>query len=578
MVVILALVVGTAFAEEREKIAEVLVKGNQRIETAAIMNVIKSKAGDYLYADKVDADVRAIYKLGHFEDVRATSEKSDKGIVILFTVAEKKIVRDVKFEGNKELAVDKLREAAEVKPNTVFSAKELTKSIKKLKKLYADEGYYLAQVDGVTEQRSATEVRVVFKIDEGKKILIRQIRFEGNRAFTARKIKGVMETNEAWFLSWLTGAGTYKEDVLKNDVTLISDLYFNNGYINVKVGEPKVTLMDNKEGLVVDIGITEGDQFRVGTLGFKGELLETAEEFGKKLTMKTGDIFSRSALRSEVFTLTDYYADKGYSFANVNPLTRVNPEQKTVDVTFEMEKGDKVYIDRINISGNSKTRDKVLRRELKLAEGDLYSSTALRKSRQNLMNLGFFEEANLSTVKGGSSDKLNLNVEVKEKPTGTFSIGAGYSSLDGIIGQGSIQQANFLGLGLKGNVAASLGAKSQTYNVGLTDPYFLDTKWTLGADVYRTQRDYLDYTRRATGGDIKAGYPLSDTVSTFWVYKYEEKKIFNESQALLDSIRNGTILAPETSTTTSSIYASLTRNTTDYRLDPSRGMINTASI
>ena len=567
---------GAASGEE-EKIGEILIKGNRRIETAVIRNALKVKAGETLDAEKVDGDIRAIFNLGHFQDVKAETGTGEKGTILTYRVVEKPIIREIKIEGNKEIKEEKIREAIELKLNSVFSPKELAKSAKKVKKLYADEGYFLAEVETTTIKKSDTEVSVVFKITEGDKILITAIRFEGNQAFTPRKLKKVMETSEKWFLSWLTGAGTYKEDVLKNDVNLIADLYFNNGYVNVKVGEPKVELAADKKELVVTIGITEGDQFRTGSVGFKGDLLESEEELAKKVKLKTGEILNRSLLRGDVFTLTDLYADKGYAFANITPQTRVNGEQKTVDITFEFEKGEKIYIDRINISGNTKTRDKVVRRELKLAEGDLYGSTPLKKSKQSLMNLGFFEEANISTVKGSAANKLNMNVDVKEKPTGTFSIGAGYSSLDGIIGQGSVQQANFMGLGLKANVAASLGSKSQTYNLGLTDPYFMDTKWTLGADLYRTQRDYIDYTRRATGGDIKAGYPLSDTVSTFWLYKYEQKEIFNQSQALQDNIRRGLVIAPATDSTTSAIIASISRNTTDYRIDPSSGMVNSLS-
>jgi outer membrane protein insertion porin family len=320
----------------------------------------------------------------------------------------------------------------------------------------------------------------------------------------------------------LTGAGVYKEEMLKNDLILISELYFNNGYVNVKVAEPLVDLLPDKKGIQVVIPIREGDQYSTGLLGFKGDLLDKEDELSKKLKLKTGEIFSRGTLRNDVFALTDHYADQGYAFANVNPVTRLNPEQKTIDLTFDMEKGDKVYFDRITISGNPKTRDKVLRRELKMAEGDLYSSTNLKRSKQNLMNLGYFEEVTLATERGSADNKLNLKVDVKEKATGTFSIGAGYSSLDGFIGQGSIQQSNFFGMGLKANLSASIGGKSSTYSVGLTDPYFMDTRWTLGGDVYRTQREYLDYTRKAVGGDIKAGYPLSDTLSTFWIYKYAQ--------------------------------------------------------
>ncbi|WP_236685536.1 outer membrane protein assembly factor BamA [Geobacter pickeringii] len=558
----------SAFAEG-EKIVDLKVKGNRRVESAAILNAVKLKTGDVLYDEKVDADLRAIYKLGQFQDVKAETEKSDGGVTLVYAVVEKPIIREIKIEGNKELSVDKVRDALGLKANSIFSQKELSQAAKKAKKLYNDEGYYLAEVNARSEARG-NDIRVVVSITEGEKVLIKAIRFEGNRVFTPRKLRGVMETQEKWFLSWLTGAGTYKDEVLKNDAALIADLYFNNGYINVKVGEPEVKLLPDKSGLEVTIGITEGEQFRTGSISFKGDLLEKENVLAAALKLKSGEVFSRGSLRADVQTLTDLYADKGFAFTNVNPLSKVNPDQKTIDITFDFEKGEKVYIDHINITGNAKTRDKVLRREIKVAEGETYSSTGLKKSKQNLMNLGFFEEANIATTKGSADNKLDVNVEVKEKPTGTFSIGAGYSSLDGIIGQGSVSQGNFLGLGLKGNLSASLGGKSSTYNAGLTDPYFLDSRWTLGADVYRTERDYLDYTRRATGGDIKAGYPLTENLSTLWVYKYEDKKIFNISQALK--------VVPETTSTISSITGGLTRNTTDYRFDPTTGMVNNLSV
>jgi outer membrane protein insertion porin family len=557
---------------EGARITEVKVSGNRRIESDAIRNALTIKAGDLLYLDKVDADVRAIFKLGHFQDVRVESSPTDKGVILTYVVTEKSVVREIKIEGNKELSAEKINEVLEFKVNAIYSAKDLSRSIRKIKKLYADDGYYLAEVESSTEKRGENELRVIFKIAEGKKILIDEIRFEGNASFPRRKLKGIMETTEDWWLSWLTGAGVYKEEVLKNDIALITDFYFNNGYINVKVSEPHIELLQEKKGILVQIDIKEGDQYKVGQLGFKGDLLEKSEELSKKLKLKSGEIFSRAVLRNDVFALTDVYADMGYAFANVNPGTKLNSEARTIDITFDMEKGEKVYFDRITITGNPKTRDKVLRRELKIVEGDLYSSTGLKKSKQNLMNLGFFEEATLATERGSADNRLNLKVDVKEKPTGTFSIGAGYSSLDGFIGQGSVQQANFFGLGLKANASASIGGKSSTYSVGLTDPYFLDSKWTLGGDLYRSQRDYTDYTRKATGGDIKAGYPLSDALSTFWIYKYEQKEISNLSQAFILSNQEY-----DPSSTTSSITASLSRNTTDYRLDPTTGMINSLS-
>jgi outer membrane protein insertion porin family len=575
---VLLLLFCSAAAAEQQQIADVVVNGNRRIESPAVINAIKVKPGDSLFADKIDDDIKAIFALGYFSDVQAITENTPKGVLLTYKVTEKPVLREILFSGNKALSSEKLKDAMELKVNTIFSSKELLKSIKKINKLYTDEGYSQAAIDPVREQISANETRLTLKITEGDKILIREIRFEGNSAFKAGKLKDLMETKQDWWLAWLTGAGVYKEDILKNDLMLLTEHYMNNGFINFKVAEPKVELTPDKKALLVLITLTEGDKFSVGQIDFKGELLESREELLKKLKMKTGDIFSRGALRQEIFALTDLYADKGYAFANVNPLTSLNVTARLIDIVFDFEKGEKVYIDRINIGGNSKTRDKIIRREMRIAEGELYSAASIRKSKQSLMNLGFFEEATLATTKGKGDNKLNIDVNVKEKPTGTFSIGGGYSSLDGVVGQGSIQQGNLFGYGLKSNASVSIGGKSSTYSLGVTDPYFLDTKWSLGGDLYRTERDYTDYTKRATGGDIKAGYQLSDTISTFLLYKYEEVKILKLSLAMQETIR----LRPETVSvangTTSAVMASVSRNSTDYRLDPTTGMINSLSV
>lgn len=576
--VLLSLTCWSAAIAEQSQISEIVVSGNRRIESPAITNAIKVKPGDRFFEEKIDDDVKAIFALGYFNDVKVQKTETPQGIQLTYYVTEKPVVREIIFDGNKSLGTDKLKEAMELKVNTIFSAKELLKSLKKLNKLYADEGYSQAEIEPVKEQISTNELRLTLKIKEGGKILIREIRFEGNHAFNAGKLKDLMETKEDWWLAWLTGAGVYKEDVVRNDMLLITEHYMNNGYLSFKMGEPKIGMTPDKNALLILVSMTEGEKYTVGQIDFKGDLLETREELVKKMKMKTGDVFNRGVLRQEIFSLTDLYADKGYAFANVNPLTGMNSTARLIDIVFEFEKGEKVYIDRINIAGNAKTRDKVLRRELRVTEGELYSATGIKKSKQNLMNLGYFEEATLATAKGKSDNKLNLDVNVKEKPTGTFSIGGGYSSLDGFVGQGSIQQTNLLGLGLKTNISASLGGKSSTYSLGITEPYFLDSKWSLGGDLYRTERQYVDYTKRATGADVKAGYPLSDTVSTFLMYKYEEVKIYKESVALQEMIRLNPDLVSVQNGITSAVTATISRNTTDYRLDPTTGMTNSLSV
>lgn len=567
----------SAFAGQ-ETIDKIVITGNRRIESSAILTAIKLKSGDTFFEEKIDEDIKSIFGLGFFTDIKAEKTLSEKGIVITYTVTEKPVVREIIFAGNKALASDKLKEALVVRPNSIYSPKDTLASIAKIKKLYTDEGYSQAEIEQVKENISPYEIKLTLKIAEGDKILIREIRFEGNKAFSASKLKGLMETQEKWWLSWLTGAGIYKEDILKNDMLLLTEHYMNNGYINFKVAEPDVVLAADNKALIVSILLAEGAQFTTGQIDFKGDILGTKEELARRLKMKTGDVFSRGALRQEIFSLTDIYADKGYAFANVNPLTTMNNDKKIIDIVFDFEKGEKVYIDRINIAGNTKTRDKVIRREMRVAEGELYSATGIKKSKQNMMNLGFFEEAVIATSKGTSDNKLNLDVNVKEKSTGTFSIGGGYSSLDGFVAQGSIQQANLLGLGLKTNASASLGGSSSSYSLGITEPHFLDTNWSIGGDLYRSEREYTDYSKTATGGDIKAGYQLSDTLSTFMLYKYEMTDIFDESFELQESKRLYPDITTTSDSTTSAVTVSISRNTTDYRLDPSTGMTNSLSL
>lgn len=573
IVVLMSAVFPGALSADNGKITDISIRGNVSRESSSIMPMLKSKVGEPFSDDKVNEDVKTIYKLGLFEDVKAETTQIPNGVSLVFKVVEKPYVKEIRVSGNKEINTDKIIGAIELKPDKVFSGNDLSKAEKKIKKLYNDDGYYFAEVTSATTKVGKNGVRVTFTVKEGQKILIKTIRFEGNTVFSARKLRKQMETKEKWFLSWITGAGTYKEDVLKNDVNRIADLYYNNGYINVKVGEPQVKLMDDKSGLMVTFAIIEGEQFMTGSIDFKGELLVTKEELDSKVLLKKGEVFNRELLRRTVGDLTDLYGDQGYAFANINPISKVDQENKTVSITFDFEKGEKVYIERINISGNTRTRDKVVRREFRLAEGDQYSTTALKKTKQNLQNLGYFDEVSIAPAKGSAPNKLNLNTEIKEKHTAQFSIGAGYSSSDGIIGQGSVQENNFLGLGLKGTLQASLGGKTQYYNIGVTDPYFLDSNWSLGFDVYRTEKDYNDYKRRVTGADIKAGYKLSDQLSTFWMYKYEVKRLYDLSYLFM---LNRTLLG-ETSGTVSSIYGSISYDNTDYRLDPSKGYTGTLS-
>ena len=382
-----------------------------------------------------------------------------------------------------------------------------------------------------------------------------------------------METRERWFLSWMTGRGAYQEEVLDNDLSLLTDRYFDQGYIQVKVHQPQVTMIKENRYLDILIEIEEGEQYRIGTVDVTGDLLRSREELIALLGLPSGDLFSRKKLREGMMKINDLYADEGYAYVNVAPLSKVNPEARTVDLTIEIEKSFLVVTRKIEITGNNKTIDKVIRREMQLNEGDKFSATKIKESRRRIQNLGFFEEVKIATEKADSPSSMDLLVEVKEKPTGTFSLGFGYSTIDGFIGQTSVTQDNLLGRGYKGNLSAALGSKSTTYQLGLLDPHFLDSDLTLGFDLYKTERQWSDFSKRATGGDIKLGVPFSYDVKSFFIYRYEEKEIFDVDPTASLNIRD-----QEGFSTLSSIYASLSRDTTDFRMDPKTGSLSSASI
>jgi len=553
-------------------VGEVAIEGNRRVELSAVRSVLSVKPGQEVSAEEIDRDIQAIYKLGRFADVAASIEERGGVPVLVYQLTERPLVRDVKYAGNKEFSVERLRGLVTLKTPDIYDPRVVEKNVEAIKKAYVEEGFHAAEVVAKVDINDAYEATITFEIKEGEKILIRRIRFEGNTVLSDAQLKKVMETKERWFLSWLTGRGTYKDEVLQNDLEIIADQYYNKGYVQVKVKQPLVSIAEDKKSMDILIEIREGEQFRVGEIDVQGDLLKSKAEILALVKLKPGEIFSRQQLRQDVFAINDLYADQGYAYVNVSPLTRLDPERRLVNLLFEIEQGIQVSIERIQIAGNTKTRDKVIRREMKLVEGELYSATGMKESRRRINNLGFFEEVNVATSKGSDEAHMNVDVDVKERATGTFSVGFGYSSVDGFVGQGSVTQENFLGRALKLNLAGSLGGKSTTYQLGLTDPYFLDKNLTLGFDLYKTEREYVDFSKKALGGDLKLGFPLTDNTRAFFLYKYEEKEIFDIDESASQLIKD-----QEGTSTLSSITASITRNTTDYYLDPSKGSVSELS-
>lgn len=556
------------------KVSDVLVEGNNRIDLATILAAIPIKPGDQVTLEDVDQAMRSIFSLGRFADISAEMTDIQGGKVVTFVVSELPLVRTILFAGNDALGEEKLRTLVTVKAPELFNHAKLKASVRDIEKAYAEEGYHAATVEPKVETDDRNEATLTFNINEGEKILIDAIRFIGQRVFTEDELETAMETKERWWLSWLTGRGAYQEELVQVDLERLKALYYDKGYLDVKVAGPTVTLTEKNKYLDLLIEINEGPQYKTGAIDVKGDLLKPKSELLKLVRLQTGEVFSRGELRKSILALTDLYADQGYAYVNVVPLTSKDQKQLSVGLMLEIEQGAKVFIEKVQVRGNTKTRDKVIRRQIPLAEGEQYSASKIKEANRNIRNLGFFEEVNVTTSPGSELSQTTLNVDVKEQATGSFSLGFGYSSLDRFVTQGSVTQDNFLGYGVKFNLSASLSATRATFSLGVNEPYFLDTDWTLGGQLYSTEYAYDEYDEKRTGGSIRAGHPISENTRLYLSYRYEQTEILD----IEPTVTSLFILDQDKESTRSSLTVELVHNDTDYHPDPSEGGVSEFSF
>ncbi|MDK2846834.1 MAG: outer membrane protein insertion porin family [Desulfuromonadales bacterium] len=555
------------------QVDQVLVEGNRRVERAFIEGVLTISAGELITVQEVDRDIEAIFKTGRFKDVSADLVERDGKKVLIFKVSERPLLRKIVFKGNSEIKTDKLGELVNAQKIEFYRPQVIREATEIIKRAYIQEGYYATEIDAQVDINDRQEATITFDIDEGDKVYVTEIRFEGNTVFKAKELKKAMLTKEKWFLSFITGRGGYNEEMTKVDRDIIADQYYNKGYIQVRVKGPIADLQPDKKSIELLYEIEEGPQFFIDTVDVSGDLIKGKQEILDIMSLHKGDVFSRKVMRDDMSKLNDLYADSGFAYVNVTPETEVDEQSHQVDITYDIEQGIKARIGRINISGNTRTRDKVIRRQVKVAEGEVYSASLIKNSRRKINNLGYFDEVNLTTRKGDDLSLMDIDIDVKERATGSFSIGAGFSSVDGLMVQGSVSQDNFLGRGLRLDLSGSLGGSRTVYRIGLLDPYFLDRDLALGFDVYDTEREWTDFDRKTTGGDIKLGLPITDDIRSFFIYRFEKKDITD-----VDDDASWIIQEQEGKHTLSSITASLTRNTTDFRPDPSRGNITELAI
>jgi outer membrane protein insertion porin family len=509
------------------QIDSVLVKGNHRVESDAILAIVESRKGESLDFDKLDKDLRAIYAMGYFNDVRIETEDGAKGKIVIFHVSEKPSIGRITFNGNKKIKEDDLNKESGIKLYSIYNPNDVKQSISKLKDYYRKEGYYTIEITDKVEDIPRNEVALTYEINEGEKVYVQKIEFVGNTKFKDGKLKDLMDTSEKGLLSWFTKSGVLDKKRLETDAQKITVFYQNQGYLRAKVGEPTVRY-EAGYGLIVKIEIIEGDQYFVNNVNVTGDLVRPAEELLSKLRMTKQNPFSREMVRKDVLALREVYADEGYAYVEVVPLTKEDDRNHTVDITYQATKGSKVRFERINITGNTITRDNVIRRELKVYEGEYFSGQGMRDSARNLNRLGFFEDVETQSKKGSADDLMELDINVKEKPTGTFSLGAGYSGYDGAIGTAQVAQKNFLGTGRQLAAQLRISTKSAFYDVGFTDPRVADTQLGAGVDLFKWDRIYDDYTRNSFGGALRTRFPIGfdeEFTRGFAKYLYDDTLI-----------------------------------------------------
>jgi outer membrane protein insertion porin family len=559
-------------AAGRELVAAVEVRGNKRIEAEAVKAVMKTKAGSPYAPLRLDEDLRAVWKMGYFEDVRFETADTPQGKVVTVVLKEKPTLRELNITGNKAIEDKDLRDQLGLKPFAVFRPEAVKEAEEKIVKLYHDKGYYDVKVTSEVGTTPTGEPAVNFKIDEGKKVFIKTIDFTGNKSFPAKELRETMSTTGSGWFTWLTESNVLERSKLDQDLEKLTDFYYNNGYMNAKVGEPNVTR--GPDGLIITIPIEEGPRFKIGGVSITGEMIIPQADLAKSLKSKPGEWFNRDALRADIAQMSNLYADQGFAYVDVRPQIQQDQAKNTVDIEFSIKKGEKVYFERIIITGNTHTRDNVIRRELGVAEGDLFSGTALRDGNMRLHRLNFFEDVNISTTKGTTPDRMDLKIDVKEKRTGQFSIGAGYSTVDKVMLMGRVAESNLFGRGQQLEFRGQIGGVSNRYTISFTEPWLFDKPISAGVDLYDWDREYYTYSKEAVGGRLRLGWPTPwRAVRLYTYYTYEVANIYDiqDNAALIIRDQKG-------EHTTSAVRGILRRDTRDNAFNTTRGSDNSISV
>ena len=563
---------GLCLAEEAKLVTEVKVKGNRIVSQEMILSKIRTSAGKEFSKDTLSEDIKRLYATGYFINVEVELEEYKEGLRVIFVVDEKPRLVEIIIEGATHLKSDYLKGEMTSRVGEILDRKVLKDDIDRIKELYEKKGYYLAKVEyevDVDEQTKEGTCHIL--IEEGKPVKIKGIYVYGNRSFHDKKILKLMKTRR----DTLFTSGFFKEDTFNEDLERIKEFYRQAGFADVEV-ESKIRYGPRMQKMYITLNIEEGKRYLTGEIEITGNVLFPTNEIVQRLSMTTNEVFSPYNLRQDASQIQRYYFERGYIFAEVSSETVLNEKTHAVDVTYRIVENELAYVDKIRIQGNTKTKDRVIRRELRVMPGEPFDGAKLQRSKERLYNLGYFEEVSYDIAPGTAPNRKDLVVSVKEMKTGEFSFGGGYSSVDKFVGFVEVSQRNFdlfnfptfTGGGQQLKLRAEFGSVREDYELSFTEPWLFGRPLSFGFDFYSRTYEYDDYDQRRRGGDLRLGKDLTEYLRANFMYKLEEVKIFDISSDAASDVWD-----EEGTNTKSSILLGLTNDTRDNIFSPTRGTI-----
>jgi outer membrane protein insertion porin family len=549
-------------------VAGIDVTGNQRIEADTIRSYMLVQPGDAYSADAVDRSLRTLFATGLFRDVRI----SRQGDRLAVQVQENPIVDQVAFEGNSALSDDTLRPILTLRERAVFTPATAQADRQRLLELYARRGRFAARVEPKVIERDQNRVDVVFEITEGESALISRINFVGNESFSDGRLKEVVASRESAWYRLFSSADTYDPERLNFDRELLRRYYQREGYADVEITDATAELAPDRSGFFLTYTIKEGPRYRVGEVKLNSSLRNvTAAQLQPVMSIRQGDWYDGDAVETMNQTLIDQANLAGAPFVEVEPRITRNAAERRVDIDFDVKEGNRSYVERIDIIGNTRTQDRVIRREMRLAEGDAFNSAAVQRSRQRIRDLGYFNDVQISPVPGSTSDRVVLNTSVSERATGEISLGGGYSTDAGALADLGLRERNLLGTGVDARINTTIAQRRSQVDLSVTDPSFLDRNLSVGADVFYIVRDLTDYSgyeERRAGFSLRAGYEFNERLRQSWNYTLSRRNLFN-----IDPDASIYVKDQQGVTVLSQIGQTLTYDTRDSRLDPRSGYV-----